>query len=241
MPGLFLATGYAAAVLFGALRRWTRARIGPAGARADGRGRMSEAGGVLAVLLVAGAAAASMPAVRTALDPDRGDTPSWVLARAVLDGLPRRSELPLGSTSPLAALFYLGRVDFVVSMSSLETWIERGQPLPSGPVADRSGYHMRAQGAPDAYSGARVLTTPAAIASAYPAGDTVVIVVERRFVTFDNLDPTLEAELAAHGDELCRGRCGDILLYRWVTPLEAVGSAAAPGAAQVGSVPTDRT
>jgi hypothetical protein len=227
MPGLFVATGYAAAVLLGALRRWTRARLASMRGRPDNRSVLAETGGMLAVLAVVTGAAFSMPAVRTALDPDRDETPAWELARAVLDGVPGQSALPLGSTSPLAAMFYLGRIDFVVSKSSLETWVERGRPLPDGPAAGRSGYHMRAEGAPDEYTGARVLTTPAAIASHYPDGHTVLVLIERRFITFDNLDPALEAELAAHGDELCRGRCGDILFYRWVSRVEPAGAASA--------------
>lgn len=240
VPALFLATGVAAAVLFGALRQWARALLEARAVRrgAGGRSWLADAAATASVVLVGAVAVVSMPAARYALDPDRAVMVSWRPARDVLEEIPRGSTLPVGSTSPLAALFYLGRVDFVVSKSSLESWVERGQSGPDGTTARRSGYEMRPEGAPDFYTGAQVLTTRAAIARRYGAGDTVLVVIERRFITFGNLDTALEAELSAHAEELCDGRCGEILLYRWVPNVAPSASAVAPAPT---SVPAART
>ncbi|MFQ5745718.1 MAG: ArnT family glycosyltransferase [Gemmatimonadota bacterium] len=201
VPALFLAGAIGASDGLGALRRELAARL-PAGA---GAGRLSTAV-VAAIALFALATtpafnrARRIPAIPKAID--------WPAALERIEALPGARELPLGSSIGLPALYYWGRVDFVVGSDFLQQPGNRdGRPDMSGALSP--------QGTPDWYSGAPVLTTPDAIRARYPEAPGIVFAIDTDRWTYDNIDPDLREILRTEGRELCGGRCGSLLLYLW--------------------------
>ena len=192
MPALFLASGFAAAAACELLWDAVSVRVAAA-AKGVGRRTWWAPG---AVALASVFAVAGTPAARRALQapPDEKDF-RWRVAARLIGELPGSDTLALGSSMGLPALFYLGRVDFVVGVDF----------LPGS----------------DWYSGAPVLTTPDAIWAHTADSRKVIIAVDGHRWTYGNVDPRLRDALSRDGVELCDGLCGDLRVYVWERePLE---------------------
>lgn len=204
VPGLLLATALAGAIglaglsrhVSGALERTAALRRGPARTLAA----------VLAGL-VAVAAVVTQPAFNAARRNVRlGLDSGWLESRNLIEADSALARLPLGSATPLPALHYWGRLDFVVQPALLESW-----------ARDTSGagpYAMKPMGSPDVYAGRPTLTTPEAIAQAF-GGSPVLLGIDQKYFTFHNIDSGLARVLQTQATELCRGQCGTMRLFLW--------------------------
>lgn len=211
-PGLFILTGLAASELFGHLRRhlvgmMERSHV------PQPRALASAAVGMAAVGLLV-----TTPAFSAARKASAGKRPetttNWMALREVLREQPDGACAPVGTSEPLGGLFYLGRLDFTVQTGLLET--------PGTRVDER---HLDlTRPVSDFYSGTPVVVTPQAIRRAFPRAEAVYVGVDSSRVRFGLVNRTLLDTLAVEGEELCKGRCGPMALYRW--PLD--GSAPTP-------------
>ncbi len=210
IPALFIAAGIATASLLGALRGALAERFRQAGHPPDGE--VARWTPPLGVAVVAGFLIVATPASRDAFEEDRARDFRWPVARTLIDELPAGDALPLGSSMGLPALFYLGRVDFVVGTDFLEGSLEPVEPGGGG-EGRRAAAARR-----DWYSGAPVLTTPGAIAAHVGTGRSVLVAVDAGRWRFHNIDPDLRETLTNEATDLCAGRCGDLMLHLWTTP-----------------------
>jgi hypothetical protein len=191
-PALFLATGIAAAEGLGMLASAMRAGLGNAFDQ-RWRGRAAIAG----CAIVALTAVATMPAFNAARRiPDStstaADRENWTATAAVLAGQPDLDRLKLGSSDEFAPFFYWKRLDFHAA----------------------SGGEVDLQAISPA-TGVPRLLTPSDIRRSWGEGATVVIALDSARVVFGVVDGELYATLQREATELCRGRCGSLLLYRW--------------------------
>ncbi len=134
----------------------------------------------------------------------------WLESRSLIAADPALSSLPLGSASPLGALHYWGRLDFTVQQALLESWTRDT----TGHDLDRP-FLLKAVGSRDVYAGRPTLTTPDAIRERFSRDEAVLIGIDQKYVTFHNIDPKLLQALGTEAEELCKGQCGSMLLYRW--------------------------
>jgi hypothetical protein len=197
MPALFLATGIGAAMLATAVRRAAAQRLawlGPSLARAAAAGLV---GAVSLFALV------STPAFNTARKiPAPTEDLDWRAAAAQIERTAGGRRLPLGSSMPLPALFYFGRLDFTVGTDYLEDGLE-------GRVV------RRPEGAPDYYSGTPVLIEPERIRETFREQGAVFIAIDPDRLEYGNIHPALPPVLTAEAREICQGHCRGLLLYYW--------------------------
>lgn len=211
LPGLFLATGIAAAEGCRALRRvviaWLERRhprLTPWVARLAG------ASTVVLVAMVAIVTTPAVPRVRRVLAGQVAPPApiDWAGALAILHATPGADSMPWGSFHTIAAKYYWKRVDFSIEPGLLERPI--GGPDTPGPRPQR----VHPQGTPDWYVGVPVLSTADAIREHFGPGRDVIIAIDS---TIEYAAPkSIMHELRETGaDELCEGRCGTLHLYRW--------------------------
>jgi hypothetical protein len=134
----------------------------------------------------------------------------WLESRQLIAADPALSSLPLGSASPLGALHYWGRLDFTVQQALLESWT---RDTTSHDL--NRPFVLKAVGSRDVYAGRPTLTTPDAIRERFSRDEAVLIGIDQKYVTFHNIDPKLLQILGTEGEELCKGHCGSMLLYKW--------------------------
>ncbi len=198
-PALLLVSAIAAATGATALARLLEARLtSPLGRRRAAWVART------AVFLAAGFALATSPAFNRSRDLPHPHAPTdWVEAYEILrsEGL---ESATLGASQPLVSLFYWGRVDFVVGTDFLEA--HNGEEDPGA---------RPSEGSPDWYGGIPVLTRPESIRRRHPDAATFAIGIETNRWEHGNIAPELRSTLEAEGEELCRGACGALLLYRW--------------------------
>jgi hypothetical protein len=200
LPGLFLASGVAAAWLCGALRRGAAARLEGVGLSAG----IARAGAAALVAGVSLFAVAVTPAFNTARRvPPAAENFDWRAAGAEIARARGDRALPVGSSMPLPALFYFGALDFTVGTDFLEEEVGGGQ------------VRARAPGALDTYSGRPVLSTPQSIRSAFADAPAVLIAIDPLRLSYGNVDPELSSVLEREAEELCADRCRGLRLYRW--------------------------
>lgn len=216
MPALFLVAGIAVVAACGALRRAIAART------STGLGdRLGQA----AVAVVVMFALMATPAFnRARAIPSGASEPMvrrerWHSAAELLEKLPGVDSIPIGSSTPLATLHYMGRADFAVRRDALERPIGHLASSPElaslGMVAVGSRHAQFPQGTPDYYSGAPVLTTPEAIRNRFASRGEVILVVDSTRWAFGDIEPALKSTLLTEAAELCRGHCGALLVFRW--------------------------
>jgi len=221
MPALFIAAGISAAAACEALFRVVQARL-PGGS--DPTNRAARGGAAITIGLVSLALVVATPAVRRATRPAPIQKDfRWRVAGQLIQALPGAGLVPLGSSMGLPALFYLGRVDFVVGTDFLQRTSR--QPAPEADSLEASGSStapttgqpggQEGQRPPviDWYSGVPVLTTPETIWQHHPEAARVILAVDGHRMRFGNVDPALMEALSQDAEELCQGQCGDLSLY----------------------------
>ena len=206
IPALLLAAGIAAASAAVALHRYLAERF----ATWDSQRRR---GGIalLATAFIVFSAVVTTPAfnISRRLVTAR-ESVGWGESIALLGKRPELAALPIGSAQPLVALHYWGRLDFTVQRALLESW---SRDSTSGGFDNP--YRMKAMGSPDVYAGRATLTTPDAIRRAYGDRGGVIIGIDQKYLTYDNIEPSLREALEREGRELCENRCGSMRLYHW--------------------------
>jgi MFS family permease len=219
----FLLTGSVAAVIAaGSLEK--RLHAFSQGSRLTAR--MRNALTVAGVTIVAAAVVVTSPAFTKArkVPSTRGlnvlslhATEDWRGLSRVIGELDDSARLPVGTVDGLAALFYVGRADFVIQRDDLfeaSKWAAWKADLAVPRLANFDD--VAAQGLPDFYSGLPVLTRPEAIREQFGADtDVLLIVDESRWASRTQIDEELKRLLLADGLELCGAGCGSLRLYRW--------------------------
>lgn len=209
MPALFLATAIVAArgctMLYRAVKRNAR--------EWKLRSPWNEITAGALVGITAAFAVATNPAHDAVLGAtDASAVPSWSTAHEIVRQIPGHESIPLGSSLPLNALYYWGRVDFVVGMDFLES------PEARSTSEVRHETELGGEGVTDFYAGAPTLTKPSSILDRYPEADTLVIGIDQNRWIYGNIRPELKRALGEQAVELCRGRCGKLLLFLWTDP-----------------------
>jgi hypothetical protein len=139
-----------------------------------------------------------------------GSSAGWLETQRMIHRDSALQSLPLGNASPLAALHYWGRLDFVVQRGLLE-----GVRRDSTSRDFNRPYLYKRMGSPDAYAGRPTLTTPDAIRTRFAGRPAVLIGVDQKYLKYRNIEPSLQHVLATEARELCQGKCGSMLLYYW--------------------------
>jgi hypothetical protein len=207
IPALFLASGIAGAAAAQALHGYLARSLGqwaPAGRWARGLAGLVTAGVALAAIVTSPAFNVSRRLVTTR------QSSGWEESARVMARHPELATLPIGSAQPLVAYYYWGRLDFTVQRALLESW--RRDSTTGG---FDNPYLLKEMGSPDVYAGRPTLTTAAAIRDAFRDRGSVMIGIDQKYLTFDNIDPTLVDALEREAVELCEGSCGSMRLYHW--------------------------
>jgi len=103
---------------------------------------------------------------------------------------------------PLPPLLYWDGLDFHVGIDFLE-------------IESEGRIFAAEDGKPDEFAGVPGLTRPDSIRAAYPEAEGVLIGIDPDRWYGGNIDPTLKAVLDDEAEEICQGRCLNLLLYRW--------------------------
>jgi hypothetical protein len=207
IPALLLAAGIATAVAAESLRRYLAGQL-------DRWDLTRERGDSLALLItvfIAGCAVITTPAFNASRRlATTQEIFGWHESMALLASRPELAALPIGSAQPLVALHYWGRLDFTVQRALLESW---SRDSASGGFDHP--YLIKPMGSPDVYAGRPILTTADAIRQRFGGRGGVIIGIDQKYLTFDNIDPSLRAALDQEAREICHGDCGSMRLYHW--------------------------
>jgi hypothetical protein len=199
VPALFAAAALAATGGAGALRRWISDRLAGYGIEAGARQLYAASSVAVISLFVIATTPALVHGWKVAASQQDN---KWRKMAAIIQSRPELQTLPLGTTAPLHALYYLGRSDFVIQ-----------------PGAQQRRDNRKSEGEPDAVedfkAGAPILPTPGSIRSRFGA-ESVLIGTDSGHVDA-RLDPALLSMLRGQAEDLCRGSCGSGLLYLWHT------------------------
>ena len=208
LPALFLAYGIAASLGCGALYQAVRSWPDQSSQKTIWRNII--AGSIVSVVSVfAVMTTPAFNAVRKIPAESMFKQVNWEKAAEIIHSLPENESIPVGSSMPDVSLFYWGRVDFVVLRSALE------QGGKDGGEANVGGVVILEEGARDFYTGVPVLTTPNGIRRHFSRANSVVIAFDMTRWVYGNIDPQLKSLLPVVAVELCRGRCGNMLLFHW--------------------------
>lgn len=204
MPALFTAAAFGITWAVGALFRYLHSAAAVGYVESSRRNLLAGAG----VALICISAVVTTPAFNQArkfpTTIDRG--PDWSAAVELIHADPRLSGVPFGSSANLDPLYYLGRLDFTVAQSFLES--------PERTDRGIGSFSWMPVGSADYYSGRPILTTPASIQSTFTGRPAVLVSIDERYLERD-LHPELTATLGLRAEEICRGRCGTLRLYYW--------------------------
>jgi hypothetical protein len=205
IPALLLAAGIAASMGLALLQRFVARTLERLPAGMSG----PLAAGV--TLLVALTVLLTLPAFNESRRMvTLGSSAGWLETQRMIHRDSALQSLPLGNASPLAALHYWGRLDFVVQRGLLE-----GVRRDSTSRDFNRPYLYKRMGSPDAYAGRPTLTTPDAIRTRFAGRPAVLIGVDQKYLKYRNIEPSLQHVLATEARELCQGKCGSMLLYYW--------------------------
>jgi hypothetical protein len=207
IPALLLAAGVATAVAASALQRY----LGRAVEEFPSLARRGATIALLATVVIVVGAIVTSPAfnVSRRLVTTR-ESAGWEESNALIARHPELATLPIGSAQPLVAYHYWGKLDFTVQRALLESWSRD-----STTGGFDNPYVMKEMGSPDVYAGRPTLTTADAIRQAFRNRGSVLIGIDQKYLTYDNIDPTLREALDREGRELCENRCGSLRLYQW--------------------------
>jgi hypothetical protein len=207
LPALFLATGIAMAAGTEALYRFLARQMETWPSLRERRNALA----LLITVVIVGCAVLTTPAFNFSRRlPSTRESVGWQESVALLAKRPELASLPIGSAQPLVALHYWGRLDFTVQRALLESWSRD-----STTGGFNNPYALKAMGSPDVYAGKPTLTTAEAIRQAYRDRGGVLIGIDQKYLTFNNIDPTLRAALEHEARDLCENHCGSMRLYHW--------------------------
>jgi hypothetical protein len=221
-PALFAAAGIAAAAGCRILYRFAEARLQPFLGSAFAPAMFATA----VVVVVALSAVVTTPAFNRARKlPFFGTGPEiwrqkWQVAgelvQDVLSTDTAGGNIVVGSSEPLAFMYYLGHIDFTVRRSLRE---RSDAPVADSPAARADRSHrttLAPEGTADFYSGVPVLSSPQGISRYFPSAASALIAIDSAsFAWGPNTDPELRSALLREGQELCQGRCGSLVLFHW--------------------------
>ena len=141
---------------------------------------------------------------------------NWQQLGKEIRELDKSAAYPIGTVDGLAALFYVGRADFVIQRDDLfesARWAARRANLPRPETS--SFDEEKAQGGADFYSGLPVLTQVDSIHEAFAGYPAVLIIAdEERWASKTQLNKELKSMLLSDGREICQGNCGTLRLYK---------------------------
>ena len=144
-------------------------------------------------------------------------TEDWERLSQLVRARDESGQLPLGTVDGLAALFCIGRADFVIERDDLyeaRRWAARraDESAPSVENFDDAA----AQGLADFYSGLPVLTLVDVLRKRFEGTAAILIVGDdSRWASKVRIDTGLKAALLSEARELCQGECGSLRLYEW--------------------------
>ena len=207
IPALLMAAGVAVATGAAALNNYLTDRLGERGALARQGRRLA----ILVTVFIVIAAVITTPAFNISRRmPTKQQSYGWQESIAIMESDPALATLPIGSAQPLVALHYWGRLDFTVQRALLESW---RRDSVTGDF--ERPYIMKRMGAPDVYAGRPTLTTAQAIRGAFASRGSVIIGIDQKYLTHNNIEPSLREALTHEARELCENRCGSMRLYHW--------------------------
>lgn len=202
LPAVFLLTGMAAASCWGALNRWL---TGAAASAPRLPLRIRRWGPPVGLATIAAFALITQHAFNEARRIPAIPKPiNWRAAGAILEGVPGHENIPVGTSIALPAMYYWERADFVVGTDFLEA-----------PSSTSFQKRLLQEGASDWYGGIPVLVRPSAIRSRFASAGEVIIGIDSDRWHWNNIDAELREALTREAEELCKGRCGDFLLFHW--------------------------
>jgi hypothetical protein len=212
LPALFVAVAIAATELLATVHRFIHEHV----ARRRLRRPFPALAASTAVIVIALGVLRPTPAFTRAVWPFvRRPVTGWNETLAKARALPGGQHIPIAHSLPLPALHYWGRLDFTINEGAREQWLTSERKQESLGVVEPGGYVMLPQGSPDMYTGAPVLSTPAAIRARYQSAGAVLIGIDARTMQFDGVRSDLYQTLQLEAEELCQGRCGPMLLFHW--------------------------
>jgi hypothetical protein len=222
IPGLLLAGSVAAVIGASALRRSLANLLARDLLSNRAAHRLASAGVAFAAALIIVTAPAfyiarQVPATGGRIVASVHATEDWRRLSQIVQARDESGELPLGTVDGLAALFYIGRADFVIQRDDLyeaRIWAAKraGEPVPTIKNFDEAA----AQGLADFYSGLPVLTRAAALRKRFEKNTAILIVADNlRWASKVQIDIGLKDTLLSEARELCQGECGSLRLYEW--------------------------
>jgi hypothetical protein len=143
------------------------------------------------IVLVAVSAFLTLPALHQSRKMIGGNTTRWTAAAEILRARPDLAGIPIGQSRALHALFYWGRLDFILGEPRLDDGESR--------VVVR----------------APVLATADEIATHFASAGGVLIGIDADLVEGGLVDQRLANMLARQAVELCQRQCGTLSLYYW--------------------------
>lgn len=207
IPALLLAAGIASAVAAESLHRFLGSQMEKWDLTRERRNSLA----LLVTVVIVACAVITTPAFNSSRRlATTTKSFGWRESIALLAKRPELAALPIGSAQPLVALHYWGRLDFTVQRALLESW---SRDSTAGGLDHP--YLIKPMGSPDVYAGKPTLTTADAIRRAFRDRGGVIIGIDQKYLTFDNVDPTLRAALNQEARELCENHCGSMRLYHW--------------------------
>jgi hypothetical protein len=139
----------------------------------------------------------------------------WSETMAIVASQPAGRPVPVAHARPLLALHYWGTLDFTVAEASRQQWLTRERKRSRLGIDEPAGWVWLPMGAPDPRAGVPVLSSPDAIRAAYRDAGEVLIGLDGRTLDEDGVRAELYRVLVDEAEELCRGGCGPMLLFRW--------------------------
>ena len=211
LPALFLATAIAAADACSALLRMVSTKVQRLHRSVPPQ--LARLVAVGTVAMISGFALLTTPAFSRAKRIATGDLEvrsetDWKRALEVLRSTPGTDTLPWTSYQSMAARYYWGRLDFAIERGLLDR--PEGGPNTIG----RRQITVHPEGSRDYYLGVPVVWRASSVREYFRPGRDVIVAfdstVQSRFP-----GSVLSELRGENAQELCGGRCGTVLLYRW--------------------------
>ncbi len=214
LPALFLAAAIAAADGCRALFHMVSTKVQGLDLRVSPQLARLVAAGTVA--MIAAFALFTTPAFSRAKRIATGDLEvrsetDWKRALEVLRSTPGADTLPWTSYQSVAAKYYWGRLDFLIERGLLDRAVGGPDTVGSRKVV------VHPEGTRDFYLGLPVFWRSSALTEHFGAGRDVIVAFDS--TVQPNPRGAILDDLRRDGaEELCKGQCGTVQLYRWTLP-----------------------